>query len=115
MICDLAETYGILDYRRVPARLLGTLLIGLRDDSRIMQAYMGTKGSAEMIMLAACLDALKVLLWQRTEDGMKGRNAPKQLAPYYAGTEKPQEKRKDIKTFSSLEEYYRARDEVLKG
>ena len=113
MICDLAETYGILDYRRVPARLLGTLLVGLRDDARIMQAYTGTKASAETILLAACLDTLKLLLWSKTEDATKGRNRPKPIAPFYAGTEPPQQKRNDIQAFSSLDDYYKAKAEAI--
>ena len=28
VICDLAETYQIYDYKRVPGRLLGTLVAG---------------------------------------------------------------------------------------
>ena len=36
LICDLAETYGIYDYKSMPLRLISTLASGLRADSRIM-------------------------------------------------------------------------------
>ena len=36
LICDLAETYGILDCQALPALLLATLSCGLRADSRIV-------------------------------------------------------------------------------
>lgn len=113
MICDLAEYYGIYDYKRVPTRLLGTLLVGLRDDSRIMQAYTGARASKETILLAAALDTLKLLLWSRTEDASKGKNKPSPVAPYYAGFEEPQKKRTDIHAFGSLDDFYKARAEAI--
>ncbi len=33
LICDLAETYQIYNYKSLPARLVATLSVGLRDDS----------------------------------------------------------------------------------
>ena len=35
LMCDLAETYGILDLYAHPAQLIATLATGLREDSRI--------------------------------------------------------------------------------
>lgn len=37
LICDLAETYRVLDYRALPVELLATLAAGLRQDARIWQ------------------------------------------------------------------------------
>lgn len=37
LICDLAETYRVLDYRALPVELLATLAAGLRPDARIWQ------------------------------------------------------------------------------
>lgn len=37
LICDFAETYGVLDYRAHGARLAGTLASGLRSDARIFR------------------------------------------------------------------------------
>ena len=58
LICDLAEYYNILDYRRVPGRLLGTLAVGLRADSRIGMIREGIKTTPENIMLIRIFDAL---------------------------------------------------------
>ena len=41
MICDLAETYRIYDWRQVPIKLLGIYAAGLRWDSRVMMERMG--------------------------------------------------------------------------
>ncbi len=35
LVCDLAETYGLLDYRAHGARLVATLAVGLRPYARI--------------------------------------------------------------------------------
>lgn len=35
LVCDLAETYGILDMYEHPAQLIATLATGLRENSRI--------------------------------------------------------------------------------
>ncbi len=39
LICDLAETYGLLDYRAHGARLIATLAAGLRPGARIFQYF----------------------------------------------------------------------------
>ena len=58
LICDLAEYYNILDYRRVPGRTLGTLAVGLRDESRIGEIREGIKAAPEVMMLASIYDLL---------------------------------------------------------
>ena len=58
LVCDLAEYYNILDYRRVPGRTLGTLAVGLRAESRIGQLREGIKASPETIMLVKVYDIL---------------------------------------------------------
>ncbi len=37
LVCDLAETYGILDLYAHPAQLIATLAAGLRENSRIYE------------------------------------------------------------------------------
>lgn len=62
--------------RRLPARLAATLAAGLRPDSRIMQKLTGAPASADTILFATMADALRLLVWQNTKDGHKGRNRP---------------------------------------
>lgn len=78
-ICDMAETYHIYDYKRVPCRTLGILAAGLRDDSRIRQKQDGISYNTEQILLARIYDAVNLNLWMQTEAGAKGRNRPKSL------------------------------------
>lgn len=58
LICDLAEYYGIYDYRSVPGRLLGTLAVGLRADSRVGMAREGIKADPNTFMLVRIYDLL---------------------------------------------------------
>lgn len=58
LICDLAEYYHILDYRRVPGRLLGTLAVGLRAESRIGMIREHIKADTETVMLVRLYDML---------------------------------------------------------
>lgn len=79
LVCDLAETYGILDFRALPVSLLATLAVGLRDNSRIKMRLAGAKAPRSELLLAACLDKLSLLLWAKTEDGRNGVNRPKSV------------------------------------
>jgi hypothetical protein len=88
LTCDFAETYHIYDWRQLPGRYAATLAAGLRDNARIKIKMSGTKVSAELMLLATCADALKLLLWQNTKDGAKGRNAPDSILSAIIGKEK---------------------------
>ncbi|MCD8087132.1 MAG: DUF5361 domain-containing protein [Oscillospiraceae bacterium] len=79
LICDLAETYGVFDFRALPVPLLATLASGLRDDSRIKMRMANAKASQDTFLLAAAVDALNLLVWSKTKDASKGRNRPKSI------------------------------------
>lgn len=92
---DLQREYGLsvadVVARRVSLRRLGGLLRGLPlDGTAVWREARRSKPagvakavdppdewwSAERDLLAAILDRLNVLVWQPTEDGRAGRNAP---------------------------------------
>lgn len=60
LICDLAETYGIFDYRALPVPLLATLASGLREDSRIKMRLSGQTVTRTEMLLAAAVDGLSL-------------------------------------------------------
>ena len=76
LICDLAETYGILDYRALPVPLLATLSSGLRETSRIKMRLSGMRVSPDTLLAAAAVDKLATLVWFKTKDGQHGANRP---------------------------------------
>lgn len=58
VICDFAETYGILDIERVPVRTLCTLAAGLGLNSRIRLKQSGMKAPWDIVLLAKTIDIL---------------------------------------------------------
>ena len=86
LICDLAETYHIYDYKQYPLRLIGTLACGLRDNSRIKMLMSGEKQSLDIILSATISDKLSLLLWQN--GGCKEENKPDSILESLMGYEK---------------------------
>lgn len=96
LICDLAEYYNILDYRRVPGRTLGILAVGLRADSRIGRLREGIKASPDMMVLAKIYDILSQVFSKENE-------TPKSM--YNAFLVNKQEDMKKPATFKSKEDF----------
>ena len=69
LICDLAETYQIYDYRSLPVKLVATLSAGLRDNSRIKLKAAGSPVDLDTIILAAIADNLSILRAGFSKDG----------------------------------------------
>lgn len=76
IICDLAETYNIYDYRQLPALRVAVFVCGLRSDSRIMMKISESKLPLDTLLLAGVADRLSIMIWQNTKDGQKGKNQP---------------------------------------
>ena len=110
LICDLAETYHIYNYRQLPADLVAVFSVGLRENARIKMAMSGQRVSLETLLLASVADRVGILAWQNTEDGHKGRNAPKEFVSIL--TEEPKEREESV--FKSGEDFENARARILK-
>ena len=61
LICDLAETYGVLDYRQLPLRTVAALFFGLRETSRVCQKLAGVKGDGKDVTMAFIADTLAAI------------------------------------------------------
>lgn len=90
LLCDLAETYGIFDFRALPVSVLAALSVGLRDDSRIKMRLSGAKATRGELLLAAVVDRLSMLVWMQTEDGHKGVNRPQSVFSAIQGDNTPE-------------------------
>lgn len=102
----MAETYGVLDYRALPARLAATLYAGLGQSSRSVRA--ATKRPDDItLMIAMITDSLQVLLYR-----LFGGDRPTSLYAAYMGTDEPVESptaaQDDIMAFDTAEEFERA-------
>ena len=73
LICDLAETYHIYDYRSLPLKTVATLSAGLRDDSRIKLEAAEASVGLDTVILAAIADNLAML---RAGMDAKNKNKP---------------------------------------
>lgn len=62
LICDLAETYGIYDYRSLPLSTVATFSVGLRDDSRIKTKMRGETVSIDKLLLGMIYDNISRVL-----------------------------------------------------
>lgn len=102
LICDLAETYHIYDYRSLPAKLVATLAAGLRDDSRIKMKMAGLKGDPEQILLAHIFDRLGTIQYIL----LRGKGEmPETIADKYYTQ---QEKKSEYQSFSTPEAFWEA-------
>lgn len=110
LICDLAETYHILNYKELSPRLVATLSCGLSNDSRIKRKIANRRLTLDEALSAAMVDKLSQILWTKTKDAQHNRNRPKSILD---ALENPPEK--VYKSFSSIEEFERRRAELLKG
>lgn len=111
LICDLAETYGIYDYRSLPASTVATLSCGLRDNARIKMKLAGERLTFEQALLVKVYDALNWIAWTKTKSAQDGGAPPDMLMEKLLGEEKKTEEF----AFSSGEEFEACRKRMLGG
>lgn len=110
VICDLAETYHIYDYKGLPPSLVATLVVGLDSNSRIKRKLAKSKLTLEQSLFALIIDGINILIWQRTKDGSKGKNKPESLYKKLMNLDnKPKEELKSFKTIDEFEKWYKAK------
>lgn len=113
LTCDMAETYGVLDWRRLPLPLAAVLAAGLRDDSRIRMKMSGAKVDPETMLLAAITDRLGLLLWQNSEEARHGRGCPPSVFNLLLGIEGAQSG--PVTGYNTPEDYEAAKARILGG
>jgi hypothetical protein len=111
LICDLAETYHIYDYRQLPLNTIAVFSVGLRNNSRIKMKMNNQPVELDLLLLAGISDKLSTAMWWQTKDGQKGVNRPDSLVDVITNT---QTKEKNVIAFSSGEDFINRRNELLK-
>lgn len=111
LICDLAEYYGIYDYRQLPVHTVAVLACGLREGARIIQKLSERRFTLSEIMDAVMIDRLNWLCWSKTKDASKGWNRPSSLAERML--KKPEVHR--AKGFGSADEFMKWRSRFVEG
>ena len=112
LICDLAETYHIYDYKKLPPTQVAIFAIGLKDDSRIKMKMSGQLVPMETLLLVGILDRLSILLWRQTKDGQKGRNMPTMVLDTLTVRKN---KDSDVIVFNSGEDFTKMRNQLIQG
>lgn len=113
LICDLAETYQIYDYKQLPLNQVAVFAYGLRDDSRIKQIMSDQIVPLETTLLASIVDRLSLSLWLQTKDGQKGVNRPASIADQLIKRDKSENDGKDYLVFESGEDFENYRKALL--
>lgn len=111
LICDLAETYHIYDYRQLPLKMVAVFSVGLRSNSRIKMKMNNQPVELDTLLLASLNDKMSDWRWSQTKDGQKGVNRPDSLVDVITNT---QTKEKNVIAFSSGEDFTNRRNELLK-
>lgn len=105
LICDLAETYSIYDYRSLPLRTVATLAAGLRDDSRIKLRAADMTVSQDTILLAAISDRIDALRYSFSSESKRMKEIPS-LVRLLIGEKK--DSNSEAMTFDSPEDLMKA-------
>lgn len=111
LVCDLAETYHIYDYRSLPLKTVAAFSVGLRENSRIKMALAGVNYSFDTLLLASILDDLNVLVWSMSENAKKGINKPQSIADKLLG--RAEDDNSNEIGFDTAEEFERERERLL--
>lgn len=109
IICDLAETYNIYDYRQLPVLSVAVFVCGLRENSRIMMKISDSKLPLDTLLLAGVADRLSIMLWQNTKDGHKGKNQPISIVSQLS---KKEVERQEL-SFESGKDFDKAKAKIL--
>lgn len=109
LICDLAETYGIYNYRDLPPLTVAVFCKGLRENSRMKMKLSSQSVSMDTMLLASIVDRLSYILWSKTKDGEKNRNKPKSLVDIFNKSLKEKEEQ----VFVTGEEFEKMRSKIL--
>jgi len=113
LVCDLAETYQIYDYKQLPPTRVAVFAYGLKSESRIKMKLSGQNATLETLLLARVSDSLSTLVWFQTKDGQKGKNRPASMVDMLTNTNKDSDK--DVVTFSSGEDFENLRNRLIGG
>lgn len=110
VICDLAQTYHILNYKELSPSLVAVLCCGLDESSRIKRKMAKSSLTLQDALLALLVDGVNILIWQKTKDGAKGRNKPESIYKKLMHIdEKPKDELMKFSSEASFEQWYRAK------
>ena len=107
VICDLAETYHIFNYRQLPATTVATLACGLKADSRIKTKMAGVNIlPPNSLLYALIVDELRIIRYWLMGDK---KNKP-QFVTELMENGLPE---KELEGFDTVKEFEAKRREII--
>lgn len=113
VICDLAETYGIYDYKSLPVVTVATLALGLKGNSRIMLKVTGQRVDIDTLLRAGIFDRLSFLAWSKTKNAQRGQNRPDSVLNELLNGNKKTER--EIEVYNTGDEFMERLNQLRKG
>ena len=110
LICDLAETYGVFEYRQLPLHVVAALFSGLRDNSRLRQKIDGIHGDEKDVMLAFIADGISAI-YSALTGTKQGKSLTKQMFERTQVDDSEEGRRESARgaVFESAEDFMKAR------
>jgi len=96
LVCDFAETYGVMDWRALPIKTAATLAAGLRPDARIVQKMSGLNISIDTMLRAYAADKIAFIAWSKTKDAQRNVGRPESVLKLLLG-------KKDDETYAGFD------------
>ena len=106
-ICDMAETYHVLDYRALPVGTLSVLAAGLPDGSRSKRRLSGAKLTREEWLLALLCDSVRAVDWHIC--GGKKKHQPQSILELLTKDEE-----NDVEAFDDADEFERWHRQMMR-
>lgn len=107
LICDLAETYHVLDYEELPLERVAVLASGLRGNSRIRMKMAGKEYVPVHNMIAHIADNITLLRKEISGDRSE--------TPLFTEIINGSVQKKQERGFDSGEDFMRERNRILGG
>ena len=113
LICDLAETYQIYNYKQLPVSTVAVFACGLKPDSRIKMKLNDRPIPIETQLLVGLYDVVNLIAWSKTKDAQKGVKRPASVMNAIMGT--PTSQPRAAVAFDSGKDFERIRNKLITG
>lgn len=107
LTCDMAQVYGVWDWRALPLSTATALAWGLPDDARVKRRAAGADAVSDNLLLALLTDEIRALRWMLSKDG----EPPESIVLKLTG--QGSEKERKTASFDTPEEFMAARRRAL--
>lgn len=106
--CDMAQFYGIHDYKNFKLSHISVLACGLPEQSRIIKKLTDKPYETDTYLLAHIVDRLSLIWWSKTTDAQENINRPKMMINMLNNVSEP-----TVYESMTIEDYEKTRAEIM--